>query len=700
MKRLTIYIIGAIVFLLSIVSCEQEELYLCPPAGNIPVDVVIHWDSVPSNMLSLPNDMTVHWYSPLTSLIASDMSVYGGRERLNASVYDVMCMDFNGNSNLAFRSNGTREDFEVYNIRMTGTYNDLVPQLPGGEITVAEAYPYQFYIDSRSQDIDLENVALDDTVTVHFYPKNVLREFTFLVYDVIGAKNMEKNGGAISGMSGSYFPASGKLASTPSTILFSRVEAIKDAQTSSRWTDEEKALFAAKDPNWASADTLVGWTRDWVIGKFVTFGPLDTKDHRFRLTVEAITKANNQFHGSWGYWHGEWENTVAAQIAGAMGENGTLEEQLAWRQRNGGYDIILYNDHRLLIPEGEGGNNSSGGGFVVDVDDWGDMVEVPVSGNTRSALRNATLRSSVNTYATIPDFVVNGIHTETDNWSYIFNEQYVYKPESGLIWDYYPKKIWPQSGTVDFYAYAPAGIRNFVPGTGLNDNGNDTAPPVLEYVMPYKDRDEPPPGTGEPTSPLIVDDNQEDLLVAVQSRPSPQTVAVPMSFHHAFSRVTVKAKIAQEYANYRVKVVRVDLRNVNTKGKLRLNKDNDDPLPAISTGIPMEQGDRFKYNSAAGNVTLWYDLSALASYRFNLLAPAVPIEEKYTTLLNTDDGIFVMPQVVQSNTAVYVEYDVYTISPTGGEQYYTSATKLLPFTTGFAFEIGKQYELQVILDIP
>lgn len=664
MKRLITHIIGCIFLLSGFIACEQRELYLCTQTGDIPVNVVIHWDSVPSDQLLLPNDMTVHWYSTATSLIASDMSVYGGREWLNAGMYDVMCMDFNGNSNLAFRSDGTREDFEVYNIRMTGTYNSLVPQLPGGETTVAEAYPYQFYIDSRSQNIDLENLSIDDdTVTVHFYPKNILREFTFLVYDVIGTKYMTNNSGAISGMSGSYYPASGKLASMPSTILFSRVEAIKDAQSSSRWTEQEKALFAVKDPNWANPDTLIGWTRDWVIGKFVTFGPLDTNDNRFRLTVEAISQSSNQYYGAWGYWHGAWENTVAAQIAGAMGENGTWEEQLAWRQQNGGYDIILYNDHRLVIPEGEGGSGGTDGGFTVSVDDWGDMIEVPTAGSTRSASSNANLRALVNTYETIPDFVVNGIHDETGNR--IFNEQYVYKPESGLIWDYYPKKFWPQSGQIDFYAYAPAGIKNFV--TGLNNN---TSPPVIEYMMPYKEREEPPPGTGEPSAPLVVDDNQEDLLVATCSCPSPQTTPVPLQFGHAFSRVVVKAKTAQDDSRYRIKVVRVDLRNVNTHGK-------------------------FTYGAA----TPWGNLDSPANYRFNLLSRAVPIEAQYTTLLNTDDGIFVIPQPA-GNAEVYVEYDIYTVSPTAGEQYETSATKLLPLTSGFAFEIGKQYELQITLDIP
>ncbi len=694
MKRFIIHIAGLAALLLSFADCREKDLFLDPPQGNIEINVEIHWDSVPANMLTLPMDMTVHWYPEWGgSIIASDYSVYGGQEWLDASIYDVMCMDFNGPTTLSFRSDGTREDFEVYNARMTGTYNSLVPQLPGGEITVAEAYPYQFYIDSRSQTIDTKKTIPKDSVhTVHFYPKNVLREFTFMVYDVTGAQYISNNTGAISGMSGSYFPASQRLASTPSTILFSRVETVRNAQTSPRWTEQDKALFAAKNPDWASTDTLVGWTRDWTIGKFVTFGPLNRDENRFRLTVEALTQANNRFNGSWGYWHGQWENTVAAQIDSAMGTNGTLEEQLAWRQRNGGYDIILYNDHRLIIPPEQYPPDPTDGGFSVSVNGWGPMIEVPTARSLRNAaLHSAMMRASINTDETIPDFVVNGIYSE--DGSFVFNEQYVYKPESGTIWDYYPKKYWPSTGSVDFYAYAPAGLKNLV--TGLYNNpANPNNPPVIEYAMPLKNSEEPPPGSGEPQpDPSWVED-QEDLLIAVQTRTAPPIAdPVQMDFHHAFSRVTVKAKTdPDDYSNnYRIKVVRVDLRNLYTRGKLTLDKNV----------IP---------DAFVSGATLWHGLCKLANYRFSLKTAAVSIDDGYTELLDSDGGIFVMPQTIgdtsmaqdgqaPNNTEVYIEYDIYIDSPINGEQYYTTGKKMLSLTNGFAFEIGRQYELQITLDV-
>jgi len=698
----TKYIFIILAVLGGFIACEQKELFICPPVeGNKLVNVAIHWDSVPHNPLTLPNNMTVHWYPASGSLLSSDMSIYGGRENLNRTNYDVMCMDFHGNKNLAFRSNGTRKDFEVYNVRMTGTYNLNVPQLPGGEMTVAEAYPYHFYIDSRSQNINPENIPAGDTLTVHFYPKDVLREFTFLIYDVTGAHNMATHSGAISGMSGTYFPVSGNLGTSPSTILFHRVDAIIDAQKSKRWTDAEKALFAAKNPSWDSPDTLKGWTRDWITGKFVTFGPLDRNSNRFRLTIEAFSKADNAYHGAWGYWHGQWENMVVSQIDSAMGKNGTLEEQLAWRQRNGGYDIVLYNDNRLSIPERDG-NSVTDGGFNVKVDDWGEIIDVPIAGNRNVTPRSSIqLRSQVHTYTTIPNFVVNGIWQSNVYWSRLFNAQLVYKPEgSGNIWDYSPKKYWYPNGAVDFYAYAPSGIKNLK--TGLLDNGDNVTSPVLVYAMPLKDgREEPPPGTGEPNPAPVVDDVQEDLLVAVQNRISPQTDPVPMNFRHAFSRVNVKAKMKNsDYNNgYRIKVTRVDLRNLYTKGNLNLKKDNIST--GISTGIPMEASDHFVYNGTIGAVTLWNDLDNLANYRFKLLSNAVATDDDYSPLVYTDDGLFVMPQqiVAGNRSAVYVEYNVYAYSATKGEQYVTSATKLINLSPAFAFETGRYYMLLIELDV-
>jgi hypothetical protein len=100
-----------------------------------------------------------------------------------------------------------------------------------------------------------------------------------------------------------------------------------------------------------------------VIGAFSVFGTPSGEDVRNVLTVECFSKAGFYYTGAWGYWKGEWEADVRRQIRGALGYfdaypaeagKGSHEAQMAWRHHNGGFDIILYNDHRLAIPPDKG----------------------------------------------------------------------------------------------------------------------------------------------------------------------------------------------------------------------------------------------------------------------------------------------------------------------------------------------------------
>ena len=108
----------------------------------------------------------------------------------------------------------------------------------------------------------------------------------------------------------------------------------------------------------------------------------------------------------------------------------------------------------------------------------------------------------------------------------------------------------------------------------------------------------------------------------------------------------------------------------------------------------MEDTDNFLYD---GKVTLWTktSLDSLANYRFKLLSTDVITGDNYTSLVHSDDGIFVIPQevVAGNNTSLYVEYNIYTYSLIEGEKYVSSATKLFPLNTNFAFEIGRSYAL-------
>ncbi|MDR1882332.1 MAG: DUF5119 domain-containing protein [Prevotella sp.] len=342
----------------------------CPPGfGDKAVRIVIHWEETPAD--TRPDGMSVFWYTGGQSPFIGDYAAGGGPEWLPGGVFIPLCIDYYGNSSLDIRNTGARESFEVYNIPRESLYNDYADPVPG-ETTVAEATsPYTCYTDSEAQNLDTRYQNVGDTLTVHFYPKNVLREFTFMIYGVEGAKNMARNSGAVSGMSASYFPASKSLSETPSTILFTRITPIRDGQNYP-WSNEQKTLFSQKNPDWQSSDPAIGWTGDWVAGKFSVFGPVKAGVLNIRLTVEALTDGNR-------YYYGKWDDTVGAQIQEAMGGpsgHGTAEEQQDWRNRNGGFDIILFNDGRLAVPE-DPDDPGDDGGFIVDDDDWGESVPVP-----------------------------------------------------------------------------------------------------------------------------------------------------------------------------------------------------------------------------------------------------------------------------------------------------------------------------------
>ena len=358
-------------------ACENKELF--PPCGTVnpdakQVEIAIHWDGKPTN--TLPDNMRLHWYSPPAAPVTFDLGRYGGTEWLEESDYTAFCYDYFAN-NLEFRGYESAKSFEIYNRpRTDGLYNQFVPPLPD-ETTVEEADPYLFYLDSRPQTVDMQDVPQGETLKLHFYPENILREFTFMIYGVKGVGNISHISGAISGMSASYFPSDGRLAGRASTLLFTRLQAHQNGQAWP-WTNEQKAMFAAKNPDWQSQDPSKGWTGDWISGRFCTFGPVDPASGRFRLTVDVISRGNTFVYGAWGYWFGLWEESVGSQIQSALEGNGSgtpEERQQWWRARNGGYDILLFNDGRLIIPDID--NPGGSGGFEIDLDDWNN-IHVPV----------------------------------------------------------------------------------------------------------------------------------------------------------------------------------------------------------------------------------------------------------------------------------------------------------------------------------
>jgi hypothetical protein len=351
------------------VACIAEQLGECPPPGGN-VYVKIHWDGlVPGDNLPA-HGMHIQLYPEAGGLPAGcPLGVHGGLLRLfPGTSYTFICFDYAGMEYLGFRNMNDASLFEAYNEPANGTYNTRV-DAGSDEAIVHEPYPYTFY---ATQEMASFTVPDEGTDTLHCYPRNVLHEFTYLVYDVEGVENAGLSSGAVSGMSGSYYLSSGRLSGVPSTVLFRRSLALFNGRFPEdfSWHTTDTIQHVPIPgygsipvcpkwfpPGWAHPST--GWGGDWVIGAFSVFGLASPGDITNQLTVECFSRANYHYYASWGYWQGKWDNSVTTQIMGALGywdgcppavEKGSHEAQTAWRKHNGGFDIVLANNGRLVIP--------------------------------------------------------------------------------------------------------------------------------------------------------------------------------------------------------------------------------------------------------------------------------------------------------------------------------------------------------------
>jgi hypothetical protein len=337
--------------------------------------VSIHWDYL------APGDSIPGGGMPMKILLFRDgtsleypLGVYGGWLWLPPSSSAVpLCYNYENMQYLDFIH---KEDASLFEVRNSSAVYNTGADYPLDEPAVTESFPYTFYVSRENASFSVPARGYD---TVHCYLRNVLHEFTFMVYGVDGAKNVGSSSGSISGVSASCFPASGALSGSTSTVIFRRALAIENGcapEPVLSWHRSDSIQrvpcsdwgFIPVHPLWfpdGYMNRITGWRGDWIIGAFSVFGVPDGEDIRNVLTVECFSKAHYNYTASWGYWKGEWEETVRRQIMGALGyfdgipsgiDKGSLEAQIAWRKHNGGFDIILYNDGRLVIPPDVGLN--------------------------------------------------------------------------------------------------------------------------------------------------------------------------------------------------------------------------------------------------------------------------------------------------------------------------------------------------------
>ncbi|NDW18406.1 DUF5119 domain-containing protein [Dysgonomonas sp. 216] len=310
------------------VACENKSLCdegICGK-GDVGIKVVVNWEKQ-----SDARSMRMNIFSQTSGVIdygRDNISVSG--EKMiklvaNAS-YIPLCYD--NNSNVSFRNETTLESFQAYCAETSRqTYNTKATPI-SGEKTVIDPRG-DFFVHSWQETFDVIFCdECEDFLILNFYPKNILREFTYRINGILGTKNIAEARGAISGMAATYFFKTDKLTTERSTVLF---------DNSTIGVDESGMGY--------------------IEGSFYTFGPVYPYTNRF--TIEILSKIN-------GYYTAYWD--VSGQISESM------DDREAKLQRDG-YDILIENKDEIPeIPE-PGENPGAGGGFEIGVGEW-DNVDV------------------------------------------------------------------------------------------------------------------------------------------------------------------------------------------------------------------------------------------------------------------------------------------------------------------------------------
>ncbi|MDR0834010.1 MAG: DUF5119 domain-containing protein [Candidatus Symbiothrix sp.] len=305
--------LGVACCVLTLLACEEHRLLVLEDVPENRVTVKIHWEGVPEQDISKIG-MRLNLFG-LNGLDFGMRDMLGDVETYEMPIdriYRALCYDYYGSENIYFRNENNPDLIEAYSAQMNRASYDAVAPIRDGKLESTVAEPGAFYV-AR---VDSFQVSPQSGDTLYFYPKNVLKTYTFTITNVEDAQNIGDTRGALTGMSGSYFLSTGALATTASTILF---YAQKNGQTNT--IEGSFRTFGRV------ADALNDFTIEILVGDIMMSVPWDVK----QLMIEA---ENN----------GTYHFTMAANI---------------------------------VIPQPPAPGPGEGG-FKPDVDGWGETVDVPM----------------------------------------------------------------------------------------------------------------------------------------------------------------------------------------------------------------------------------------------------------------------------------------------------------------------------------
>lgn len=188
-----------------------------------------------------------------------------------------------------------------------------------------------------------------------------------------------------------------------------------------------------------------------------------------------------------------------------------------------------------------------------------------------------------------------------------FDNLHISRTDDASPWTYSNEELWPGSGKLSFFAYAPH-RDNPVYGTGA-----DTNKPTITV------------GTGTPTLQYTIapsHDKQVDLLVATPQLNQTKRDYVTLPLRHALTKIAFSARVANAPAtDVQIRVTSIQLSGFYGSGSIAMNGQNRQWTPSGANNHSYTQT-----NGTGGG-----------------LKP-LPLTDTYQSLTPTDGHLFLLPQ--------------------------------------------------------
>ncbi|PXV59450.1 fimbrillin-like protein [Dysgonomonas alginatilytica] len=308
-----------------------------------------------------------------------------------------------------------------------------------------------------------------------------------------------------------------------------------------------------------------------------------------------------------------------------------------------------------------------------------DTEGISETANPAKLIAFRTVSDKTETYATPMDinnmssFTMNASYedlvTSTSGFNFMNYTSVTKTKEGSTAWAYAPQKYYPMDGSfVYFYAYSPAGSVNAESMVASGSPAGISA--TLKYIVPLR----------YSTSGK----NPEDFLVASTKQ---NGGAVVLSFQHALSMATFKARNTSTAATFIVKSIQL------------IHLENTGTLDLEPTG-------------PAATTQTWTNNTTLdKTYQVSLPEAGVPLipnpAQPILNLTSENEGLMIMPQTLGTyaggtgiidsgsgqpndiNTKTYIKVSYNVVD---ADFKSTVAIKYLPMPTGFTFVQGKKYQ--------